>query len=302
MKIVANIQVGNEADLIDHHIAYHLALGIDGFVIADLDSTDGTSERLDRYRNDPRFVIRHYTMDKLITASGPKTAEVGQWMLQTARDHFAPDWVVRLDADEFLYPARSLASAVLALGVDASFKITRRNAVFGKGQPIPPIPTTKDKLAEFSIVAHPVKVSDVDYRADDSLPLILTEVGPKVIVRPDLVAAYTTGGHATIDAHGKTQAASAADGLLLVHFWFSTAERFVRKARFTAFVKHLLREHPKASRGWQWTRWAEIAGAGDPESTAEILWEYHRQFLSAETLGQLRQLGHVCRVSEYWET
>lgn len=300
MKIIANIQVGNEVEIIDRHIAYHLALGIDGFVIADMDSVDGTSECLDRYRNDPRFVIRKFDMDSLIDTTGPRTAAVGQWMLQASRDHFAPDWVVRLDADEFLYPARDLASAVSALGPEPSSKIARRNVVFGQGQRIPPVPVTKEELVGFSIVAQPVKTTAASYREDDSLPLIMTEVGPKVIARPFDVANYTVGGHGTMDAQGLAQNAPVADGLLLVHFWFTTKDRFIRKARFTAFVEAQLRPHPTAAKGWQWARWAELADPGRTDSTSAVLREYHRQFLDAEALDHLRCLGQVCHVSEYW--
>lgn len=300
MKIVVNMQVGNEVELIEQHIAYHLALGVDGFVIADMDSVDGTSDRLDRYRNNPQFVIRKFDLGDLIDATGPRTDEVGHWMLQATRDHFAPDWVIRLDADEFVYSEHDLASTIGALSSQPWFRIERRNIVFGQGQPIPPIPVTKDALAELRIVARPFKTTPASYRADDSLPLILTEVGPKVMVRPDKVLSYTTGGHGAVDLQGNTLVAPLADGILLVHFWFTTAQRFVRKARFTAFVEDMLRPHPQAVKGWQWTRWAEIAGPGDSASTAAILAEYSRQFPGADTVDHLRYLGHVCRVSEYW--
>ena len=302
MTIVANIQVGNEVELIDRHIAYHLALGVDGFVIADMASEDGTSERLERYLGDKRFVIRKYDMEALIDATGPRTAEVGRWMLETTRDHFAPDWVIRMDADEFLYPVGRLDTVLSALGAQVSYQIERRNAVFEDGQPIPPIPHTLAALAEFSVVAQPVKTSGPNYGTDDSLPLILTEVGPKVIARPEHVAAYSTGGHATLDAKGERHTAPMAEGLLMVHFWFTTAGRFARKARFAARAEALLSGHSQARKGWQWSRWAKIAQAGDAASEAAIMREYQRQFLSAATLDHLRRSGTVRRVAEYRAT
>lgn len=300
MTIVANIQVGNEVELIDQHIAYHLALGIDGFVIADMASVDGTTERLDRYRGDKRFVIRTYDMDSLIDENGPRTAEIGRWMLEATRDHFAPDWVVRMDADEFLYSASTLDSFLSALDAQATLQIERRNAVFEADQTIPPLPCTPAALSAVSVVAQPVKTSGPKYGMDDSLPLILTEVGPKVLARPGQISAYTTGGHAVLDGMGVRQVGPVADGLLLVHFWFTTSERFLRKARFTAYAEELLSRRPQAVRGWQWSRWAGIAQGDAATSEAAILQEYHRQFPDAATLDALRCAGTVRRVADYW--
>ncbi len=299
MTVVANIQVGNEVELIEQHIAYHLALGVDGFVIADMASVDGTSEILQRYRDDSRFVIRKFERDALIDARGVHTAEVGRWTLQAARDHFAPDWVIRMDADEFLYPAGDLGACLAALGPEASFRIARRNVIFAAGQPVPPIPQTQAALAAFEIVAQPVETSGTQYATDDSLPLILTAVGPKVIARADQVAAYLTGGHGTLDGAGKRLAAPVADGLLLVHFWFTTPGRFLRKARFTAETEALLRRHPQAPKGWQWSRWAGLAQPGDTESEAAILQEYHRQFPAEAQLDALRGAGIVRRLADF---
>ncbi|SOC15225.1 glycosyltransferase family 2 protein [Rhodobacter maris] len=301
MTIVANIQVGNEVELIDQHIAYHLALGIDGFVIADMASVDGTSERLERYRGDRRFVIRKYEMSALVDATVLRTAEIGDWMLAASRDHFAPDWVVRLDADEFLYAARPLEAALPAPDTQASFQIARRNAIFQDGQPIPPPPSNPEALAAFSIVAKPVKTSPSEYESDDSLPLIMTEVAPKVLARPDRVAAYAPGGHGTCDTLGQRQISPLTNGLLLVHFWFTTPGRFVRKARFTVEAKALLNQDPKSRQAWQWSRWAGLAEGEEAESEAAILQEYRRQFPGAAKLDALRQAGIVRRVGEYWD-
>ena len=299
MTIVANLQVGNEVELIDQHIAYHLALGVDGFVIADMASVDGTSERLERYRGDSRFVIRKYELDSLIDATGIRTAEVGRWLLETTRAQFAPDWVIRMDADEFLYPAGRLDTLLAGLGPQAAFQIPRRNVIFAAGQPVPEMPRTRAALAAFEIVAQPVKTTGTQYASDDSLPLILTEVIPKVIARASQVAAYTTGGHGTRDAEGKPLAAALAEGLLLAHFWFTTPERFVRKARFTAEAEALLRRHPRTPKGWQWSRWAGIAQPDDTESAAAILREYQRQFPDAAKLDALRLAGIVRRVADH---
>lgn len=300
MSIVANLQVGNEVEIIDRHIAYHLALGVSGFVIADLDSEDGTSERLERYRGDPRFVIRRYALDSLIDETGPRTPEVGRWMLEAAREHFAPDWIVRMDADEFLHPFGELGSVLLELGDEPCFQIERRNVIFESGLEIPSPPVTPAALAEFSVVAEPVSTNAADYGADDSVPLILTKVGPKVIFRPQIATAYATGGHGVLDERGRLYKARTARNLGVVHFWFTTPGRFARKGRFAARTKELLSRNARANQGWQWSRWARIVEAGDSPGEPSLDHEYQRQFPQPQVMEQLRRSGMVRSVADAW--
>ncbi len=300
MTIVANLQVGNEVELIDQHIAYHLALGVDGFVIADLDSEDGTSERLERYRHDARFVIRRYTLDSLIDETGPKTPEVGRWMLKAARERFAPDWIVRMDADEFLYPCGELRAVVAALGDEPCFQIERRNVIFESGQDIPPPPVSPAALAKFSVVAEPVRTTAADYAANDSSPLIFTRVAPKIIIRPEIATAYSTGGHGALDERGQRRRAPTARNLGIVHFWFTTPTRFARKARFAARTRELLGRHARPDQGWQWSRWATIVEAGNALTDPSLDREYRRQFPEPDVMEELRRSGVVRSVAQAW--
>ena len=49
MRLVMTLKVRDEADIIEHNLRFHRALGVDFFVVTDNGSTDGTSEILDRY-------------------------------------------------------------------------------------------------------------------------------------------------------------------------------------------------------------------------------------------------------------
>ncbi|MDU8909788.1 glycosyltransferase family 2 protein [Aestuariicoccus sp. MJ-SS9] len=101
MKIVAYMQVGNEVALIDAVISHTLALGVDGFVIVDAASHDGTAEALRAYVGDPRFDIVFLDHDQVYGPNPPDPIAFGREMIARMRARFDPDWVLRLDADEF---------------------------------------------------------------------------------------------------------------------------------------------------------------------------------------------------------
>jgi glycosyltransferase involved in cell wall biosynthesis len=99
-KVVMTLLVRDEADIIDLFLRYHTRAGIDALIVTDNGSRDGTREILQQYRRDgaiaeiidqpshifdqPRFVDR---------------------MIRHARDHYAADYCINSDADEFWYVA-----------------------------------------------------------------------------------------------------------------------------------------------------------------------------------------------------
>ncbi|MGB5136642.1 MAG: glycosyltransferase family 2 protein [Prochlorococcaceae cyanobacterium] len=89
--------VRDEEDIIQANIDYHLAQGVDFFIITDNLSIDRTSEILENYTSSGKFwIIREHSDDY----------NQGMWVTRMARlaaDHGA-DWVINSDADEFWWP------------------------------------------------------------------------------------------------------------------------------------------------------------------------------------------------------
>ena len=52
MKVVMAIKVRNEADIIETNLRYHLALGVDHFIVTDNGSDDGTTEILQGFADE----------------------------------------------------------------------------------------------------------------------------------------------------------------------------------------------------------------------------------------------------------
>jgi Glycosyl transferase family 2 len=97
MKLVMTLLVRDEADVIDDHLAFHLAAGIDFVIAADNGSTDGTTEILEKYAGEG-YVHRFDLPDPF------SQIEVVTRMARLAATDFGADWVINSDADEFWWP------------------------------------------------------------------------------------------------------------------------------------------------------------------------------------------------------
>jgi hypothetical protein len=98
MKVVLTLLVRDEADIVDAHLAFHFAAGVDFVIATDHRSGDGTSEILDRYA---RQAVLH------VIREDSQVARQAEWQTRMARlaatEHGA-DWVIPSDADEFWWP------------------------------------------------------------------------------------------------------------------------------------------------------------------------------------------------------
>jgi len=102
--------VRDEADVIERHLDYHFAAGVDFVIAIDHNSVDGTTD-----------VLRHYERQGLLRVLPPPSDDLhgkqGEWVTAMARlaasEHGA-DWVINADADEFWYPRHASLGEVFA--------------------------------------------------------------------------------------------------------------------------------------------------------------------------------------------
>ena len=107
MKLVQTLVVRDEVDIVDDQLAYHLNAGVDFVIASDHESTDGTTEILERYARDGHLVR--------LEVQGEM--QDGPWRTRMARlaatEHGA-DWVINTDADEFWMPRRGTLKEMFA--------------------------------------------------------------------------------------------------------------------------------------------------------------------------------------------
>jgi hypothetical protein len=98
MRIVLTLLCRDNADIVDAHLAFHLASGVDFVIATDNRSVDGTDEILEAHERAGRL--------RLIREPGEDIRQ-SDWVTRmarlAAREHGA-DWVINSDADEFWWP------------------------------------------------------------------------------------------------------------------------------------------------------------------------------------------------------
>ena len=107
MKLVMTLLVRNEADIVDDHLAFHMASGVDFVIAADNVSTDGTTEILEKY-------ARNRQLYRISLPDPFSQIEVVTQMARLAATRFGADWVINSDADEFWWPRAGTLKEVLS--------------------------------------------------------------------------------------------------------------------------------------------------------------------------------------------
>lgn len=100
MTLAVTLMVRDEADIIPAWLDYHVAQGVDVFIITDNGSTDGTRELLETFaeRSDVHVDLRHDPVHR------KQQGQVVTAMARDAASVHAADWVINADADEFVMP------------------------------------------------------------------------------------------------------------------------------------------------------------------------------------------------------
>jgi Glycosyl transferase family 2 len=203
MRLVMNLVVRDEEELLATNLDYHLAQGVDFVLVTDHESRDATPEILADYVG--RGVAR-------VFREGGEALDQGTWVTRMARlaavEHEA-DWVLNNDTDEFWWPLAGTLKDMLALVPERYGQLTvpRRNFIPRPGN---------GPFWERMVV-----------REASSQNLIGQELEPNAIhrARPDVVVDH---GNHWVSGPGM-QAAPRFLLIEVLHFPARTYEQFERK-------------------------------------------------------------------------
>ena len=103
-KLYMTLLVKNEEDILESNLQFHKAMGVDGFIVTDNNSTDSTLEIIKRYQ--AKGWIKEVIIER---ATNYCQKEWVDRMIMIAKKRYGADWVINADADELWYcPERNL--------------------------------------------------------------------------------------------------------------------------------------------------------------------------------------------------
>lgn len=95
-RLIMTLLVKNEEDMLEENLIFHKAMGVDGFIITDNNSSDRTPEIIRKYKE----------KGWIVEAIEEKATDYQQkkWvdrMIWKAKSVHKADWVINADADEY---------------------------------------------------------------------------------------------------------------------------------------------------------------------------------------------------------
>ena len=278
------ISVRDEAQFIHANIQHHLEMGIDRFVFTEICSSDGTRELLQTYEKDPRFHIT-YLDDQY-----PRKYPWKRVMVDIAKKHFGATWMISIDADELLLPKSGDLKKEMESISGHGCRINRYNVALSEQITFQDYYRT-NSLFNSPVVAKTNPLTRAYLKEGKPFPWILGPIDSKVIARADCVEEFTPGGHGVFDGADDERFETIASNLIILHFPFTTYQRFRNKisniADFEKMVREINRERPET--GWQWHRWVRIFEQGEDALKAE----FDRQIIGRKQLSNKKRNGTI---------
>jgi hypothetical protein len=277
VKTAALVGVKDEVELIGASISHLRRIGVQSIVVSDYGSTDGTLDVLEAESSAGDLKVIHVD-----PASVPDYDLWSAHQISLARETGA-DWVMFLDADEFLIPVSGSLPGCRHLDEADVLMVDRFNVLLGSGVLLPPDLTAAGHH-NLWLFTRRVPNLRAYVETHPEVPFISLYAGPKVMARPCAIRSLAPGSHDAVAAGPDVRLVVPTD-LLIAHIPFSTASRFARKVENMRAELERNAECYVGDLAWHWKRWVEMTEPGAVEQ------EFARQFLDAAMLDALRREG-----------
>lgn len=270
-KLIMTIVCQNEIDIIETMIKFHLKMGVDGVIVTDHNSTDGTRELLYDLKKQGLVleVIEQNGIDHL-------HSKFTIPMINLARDKYNAEWIISADADEFYYArSRNLKNELKNIGninclkVYSNWYFPEENVKFPQGTLFVKNPLYRDEYEK----------KHIDYNHATAFFEIFD--CPKVIFKAEDFKSISDGNHDVVLKH-KHEISPA--GITLYHYNTRSYKHFLDKV-IKASKSIAFNKDPNWSRGWK--RFVEMYN----NNTLE---QFYTDRFGQKIKQHLRDLGVVC--------
>lgn len=285
MRLVAQINAGNTADLIEGCIAHHRSLGVDAFVILHIHSDDNTPDLLRELENKATDITVIYGKpENIFNQVGQRQA------VDVARSVAKADWIIRVDCDERWFAREgSLKAAFEKRSEKSSIIIPRYNVVWPTPEAIGQAESSPLLLEQLNLVLFPVAPPTPVPGQDtlNGIPWVLTQIAPKSAMRGLAGLYFSQGGHAVVGGHDpespNIEHENRSD-ILVAHLAFTSFAQF--KSKLQGLSAWYGSSGPRSKNpwiAWHWYRLWEISRQG--EEALKVEWA--RQFITPQTAREL---------------
>ena len=280
MKIAALVGVKDDVELIRASVEHLWSIGVDLVIAYDDGSVDGTLSILSDLKSEERLWVVN------VDRQEPRRYVISEaWRLEWSRKANA-DWVVFLDADEFLIPATGSLKECRDLEHADVLTINRFNMPLTAQGALVPKNLSPAGYADLVLCVQTLPDFHLFIQEHPNVPWILgTPIMAKALARPNLISTVTAGGHVVEARAGITLRHARPPDLLIAHMPFTTYERFERKVSNIAGIVQAFPEFFSGYIAWHWKRWAAMFEAG------QLREEFERQAFSETLLMRMMDAG-----------
>lgn len=239
IKLIMTLVCKDEIDIIEQHILFHHNMGVDGYIVTDNNSTDGTREILQKYK-DKGIILE-------IIDEPCKTHMHSVWvdkMVMIAKKKYKATWVINSDSDEFWYAHHQNLKKDIAL-------CGKANVLYFYFRNFIPDKTSEDFFNSTWFVNRPLPKFEAEKFGITNQFYLYDYLVPKVMHKTKGFIHVLDGNHG-VDIENPDMVEPA--NISLYHYGIRHYRHFENKVtKGYASIK----DHPQKSIGHEWRRWYE---------------------------------------------
>jgi hypothetical protein len=251
MKLVMTILVKDEADIIEANIKTHSKLGVDSFIVMNNNSTDGTREILEELKKEYEITI--------VDEKG--LYNQAKWMKKLAyiAKNQNASWVISNDADEFWIPKENKTLKEILNFKGSVLTCQRYNMILDENS------KNGNFFNSEYRVENPIFYKKDNQLSQEKVSIILTKIGPKVIVNPKGLLLIRGGNHKALhlgnirDYFRHYDKIKRFDEIEVFHYPIRSYEQFEKNIKNR---KRLLEDKKHIKMGPHYRRWVKLYNEG----------------------------------------